>query len=262
MLLAIDVGNTQTHLGVFRGDELTHEWRMSTAPDRTADELALISGQFLQQTDLSFSREITGVAICSVVPPLTQELRQMTERYFGFPAVVVEPGTRTGIAIKIDNPREVGADRIANAVAAHDMFPGEPTIVVDFGTAIKVDAVSAKGEFLGGAITPGIETAANALYQATAQIRRVELLAPANSIGKSTIQAVQSGIVFGNAALVDGLIERVSKEVGGNANVVATGGQAPVVVEHCKLVDRTEPDLTLVGLRLIFQRNFESETEQ
>jgi type III pantothenate kinase len=261
MLLAIDVGNTQTHLGVFRGDELTHEWRMSTAPDRTADELALISGQFLQLANLSFSREITGVAICSVVPPLTQELRQMTERYFGFPAVVVEPGTRTGIAIKIDNPREVGADRIANAVAAHDMFPGEPTIVVDFGTAITVDAVSAKGEYLGGAITPGIETAADALYQATAQIRRVELLAPANSIGKSTIQAVQSGIVFGNAALVDGLIERVSKEVGGNANVVATGGQAPVVVEHCKLVDRTEPDLTLVGLRLIFQRNFESDVQ-
>jgi type III pantothenate kinase len=261
MLLAIDVGNTQTHLGVFRGDELTHEWRMSTAPDRTADELALISGQFLQLANLSFSREITGVAICSVVPPLTQELRQMTERYFGFPAVVVEPGTRTGIAIKIDNPREVGADRIANAVAAHDMFPGEPTIVVDFGTAITVDAVSAKGEYLGGAITPGIETAADALYQATAQIRRVELVAPANSIGKSTIQAVQSGIVFGNAALVDGLIERVSKEVGGNANVVATGGQAPVVVEHCKLVDRTEPDLTLVGLRLIFQRNFESDEQ-
>ncbi|MGH2697902.1 MAG: type III pantothenate kinase [Actinomycetota bacterium] len=261
MLLAIDVGNTQTHLGVFRGDDLTHEWRISTAPDRTADELALISGQFLGLADLSFSREITGVAICSVVPPLTQELRRMTERYFGFPAVVVEPGTRTGIAIKMDNPREVGADRIANAVAANDMFPGEPTIVVDFGTAITVDAVSAKGEYLGGAITPGIETAADALYQATAQIRRVELIAPEQSIGKSTVQAVQAGIVYGNAALVDGLIERVSKEVGGNANVIATGGQAPIVVAYCKLVDRIEPDLTLVGLRLIFQRNFEAETE-
>ena len=257
MLLAIDVGNSQTHLGVFRGDELTHEWRMSTAPDRTADELALISGQFLDLAGLSFSREITGVTICSVVPPLTQELRQMTERYFGFPAVVVEPGTRTGIAIKMDNPREVGADRIANAVAANGMFPGEPSIVVDFGTAITVDAVSAKGEYLGGAISPGIETAAGALYQATAQIRRVELIAPGAAIGKSTVQAVQSGIVYGNAALVDGLIERISKEVGGNANVIATGGQAPIVVEHCKLVDRIEPDLTLVGLRLIFQRNFE-----
>ncbi|MGH2752647.1 MAG: type III pantothenate kinase [Actinomycetota bacterium] len=257
MLLAIDAGNTQTHLGVFRGEKLTHEWRMSTAPDRTADELALISGQFLELADLSFSREITGVAICSVVPPLTQELRQMTERYFGFSAVVVEPGTRTGIAIKIDNPREVGADRIANAVAANHMFPDEPSIVVDFGTAITVDAVSAKGEYLGGAITPGIETAAGALYQATAQIRRVELIAPSHAIGKSTIQAVQSGIVYGNASLVDGLVERLSKEVGGTANVIATGGQAHIVVKHCKLVDRIAPDLTLVGLRLIFERNFE-----
>jgi type III pantothenate kinase len=257
MLLAIDVGNTQTHLGVFHGQDLTHEWRMSTRPDRTADELALISGQFLGLADLSFSREITGVAICSVVPPLTQEIRQMTERYFGFPAVVVEPGTKTGIAIKIDNPREVGADRIANAVAANDMFPGEPSIVVDFGTAITVDAVSAKGEYLGGAITPGLETAAGALYQATAQIRRVELIAPGHAIGKSTIQAVQSGIVYGSAALIDGLIERISKGIGGNANVIATGGQAAIVVEYCNLVDRVEPDLTLVGLRLIFQRNFE-----
>ncbi|MGI8942453.1 MAG: type III pantothenate kinase [Actinomycetota bacterium] len=257
MLLAVDVGNTQTHLGVFRGDELTNEWRMSTNPARTADELALISGQFLAHADLSFSREITGVAMCSVVPQLTQELRQMTERYFGFPAVVVEPGTKTGIAIKIDNPREVGADRIANAVAANHLYPSEPSIIVDFGTAITVDAVSAGGDYLGGAITPGIETAAGALYDATAQIRRVELIAPPHAIGKSTIQAVQSGIVYGNASLVDGLVERVSKELGGHANVIATGGQAPIVVKHCKLVDRIQPELTLVGLRLIFERNFD-----
>src|ERR671919_315636 len=197
MLLAIDVGNTQTHLGVFRGDELSHEWRMSTAPDRTADELALISGQFLDLVGLSFSREITGVTICSVVPPLTQELRQMTERYFGFPAVVVEPGTRTGIAIKIDNPREVGADRVANAVAAHDLFPGEPVIVVDFGTATTLDVVSAAGEYLGGAIAPGIDTAAAGLYEATAQIRRVELKAPPTAVGRNTSAAVQSGLVYG-----------------------------------------------------------------
>jgi type III pantothenate kinase len=253
MLLAVDVGNSQTHLGVFHGEELTHEWRMSTNPSRTADELALISGQFLSHADLSFSREITGVAICSVVPRLTQELRQMTERYFGFPPIVVEPGTKTGIAIKIDNPREVGADRIANAVAVHHLFPDEPAIVVDFGTAITVDAVSAKGEYLGGAISPGIETAAGALYEATAQIRRVELIAPNHAIGKSTIQAVQSGIVYGNASLIDGLVERISKEVGGTANVIATGGQASIVVKHCKLVDRIQPELTLVGLRLIYE---------
>ena len=257
MLLAVDVGNSQTHLGVFRGDELTNEWRMSTNPARTADELALIFGQFLAHVDLSFSREITGVAICSVVPMLTQQMREMTERYFGFPPVVVEPGTKTGIAVKIDNPREVGADRIANAVAAHHLFPNESSLVVDFGTAITVDAVSADGEYLGGAITPGIETAAGALYEATAQIRRVELVAPQNTIGKSTVQAVQSGIVYGNAALIDGLVERISKEVGGHANVIATGGQASIVVQHCKLVDRIEPALTLVGLRLIFKRNFE-----
>ena len=253
MLLAVDVGNTHTHLGVFHGEELTHEWRMSTNPSRTADELALISGQFLSHADLSFSREMTGVAICSVVPRLTQELRQMTERYFGFPPVVVEPGTKTGIAIKIDSPREVGADRIANAVAAHHLFPDEPAIIVDFGTAITVDAVSAKGEYLGGAISPGIETAAGALYEATAQIRRVELIAPTQAIGKSTIQAVQSGIVYGNASLIDGLVERISKEVGGTANVIATGGQASIVVKHCKLVDRIHPELTLVGLRLIYE---------
>jgi type III pantothenate kinase len=255
MLLAIDVGNTQTHIGVFDREELIHEWRAATQPSKTADELALMFGQFLALADLSFSEQISGVAISSVVPRATQQLRSMTETYFGFSPLVVEPGIRTGMAVLTDNPREVGADRIANAVAASHLFDGEPLVVVDFGTAITVDAVSAKGEYLGGAIAPGIETAATALFSATALIRRVEYVAPPTALGKNTPASVQAGIVYGNAALVDGLVERVVKELGGDARVIATGGLAPVVAEHCHWIEQTIPDLTLTGLRLIFERN-------
>jgi type III pantothenate kinase len=255
VLLAVDVGNTQTHLGVFQRDRLVHEWRASTESTRTADELALLFGEFLQLADLSFTRQITGVVICSVVPKATQELREMTERYFGFPAVVVGPGVKTGMAVQMDNPREVGADRIASAVAAHDIYPGEDVIVVDFGTAITVDAVNAKGEYLGGAIAPGVDTAAAALFSATAQIRRVELVAPATAIGKTTVTAVQSGIMYGTAALVDGLVDRVSDEMEGDARVIATGGHSATVARHCRTIEKVEPLLTLVGLRLIFERN-------
>ncbi len=255
MLLAVDVGNSQTHLGVFRRDELAHEWRISTLQARTADELALIFGDFLALAGLSFDNEITGVAISSVVPRATQELRSMTLRYFGFAAVVVEPGTKTGVAVATDNPREVGADRIVNAVAASALYPGEPVVIVDFGTAITVDALSARGEYLGGAIAPGIETAATALFQSTAQIRRVELVAPAQVIGKNTVTAVQSGIVFGTAALVDGLVEQVTKELGGSARVIATGGHAGAVIQHANRIEQVEPHLTLQGLKLIFELN-------
>ena len=259
MLLAIDVGNTQTHLGVFHNEELLREWRFATDARRTADELALMFGQFLGQADLSFSSQIDGVAISSVVPRNTQELREMTQRYFGFDAVVVEPGTRTGVSILTDNPREVGADRIANAVAAHHVFAGEPVIVVDFGTAITVDAVSAKGEYLGGAIAPGIDTSATALFSSTDQLRRVELVAPPSPIGKTTVTSLQSGIIFGTAAMVDGLVERVSEAMGGGARVVATGGLSPVVAEHCRTIEKLEPMLTLLGLCIIFERNLEAE---
>lgn len=255
MLLAIDVGNTQTHLGVFARDELSHEWRITTEQRRTADEFALMLGQFLSQADLSFSRQVTGVAICSVVPRATQELRAMTEGYFGFSPVVVQPGIRTGIVVKIDNPREVGADRISNAVAAHHMFPGQSLVVVDFGTAVTVDAISSEGEFLGGAIAPGVDISATALYESAAQIRRVELVAPSFAIGKNTVNAVQSGLVYGTAALVDGLVARATDELGGDARVIATGGLAPAVVDHCASIEKTEPQLTLIGLRLIFDRN-------
>jgi type III pantothenate kinase len=255
MLLVVDVGNTQTHVGVFKRRDLSHEWRASTDQGRTADELALMFGQFLELAGLSFSREITGVAICSVVPRATQELREMALRYFGFPPVVVEPGVKTGIAVVTENPREVGADRITNAVAAHEMFAGGAVVVVDFGTATKVDAVSAKGEFLGGAIAPGIGISAGALFEGTAQIRRVELVAPPSAIGRSTGSSVQSGVIYGAAGLVDGLVERVTDELGGHASVVATGGLAPTVVKHCRRVDHVEPTLTLQGLRLVFERN-------
>ena len=255
MLLVVDVGNTQTHVGVFKGEHLLHEWRASTEQSRTADELALMFGEFLSLAELSFSREITGVAICSVVPKVTQELRDMAVRYFGFAPVVVEPGTRTGIAITTENPQEVGADRITNAVAAHETYRGSPVIVVDFGTATKVDAISARGEFLGGAIAPGVSISAGALFAATAQIRRVELVAPVRSIGRSTRESVQSGVVFGTAGLVDGLVERVSEELGGDPSVIATGGLASTVVKHCRRVDTVEPILTLLGLRLVFERN-------
>lgn len=261
MLLAVDIGNTQTHLGVLKGEEVVYEWRASTEQSRTADELALMFGEFLALAGLSFSGEITGVAICSVVPRATQELRSMTLRYFGFPAVVVEPGTRTGIAVLTDNPREVGADRIANAVGAHHLFAGEAVVVVDFGTAIKVDAISGTGEFLGGAIAPGIDTAATALFRTAAQIRRVELLAPPAAIGKNTTASVQSGVVYGTAAMVDGLIGKVVDELGSAARVVATGGLVSTVVDHCRRIDTVEPHLTLIGLRVIFDRNAGDTTE-
>lgn len=255
MLLTVDVGNTQTHLGIFSGDALIHQWRAATDSARTADDLAILFGQFLAYADLSFSRQVTGVAICSVVPRATQELRDMTARYFGFEALVVGPGTKSGIAILTDNPREVGADRIANAVAAHEMFPSSAVVVVDFGTAITVDAVSAKGEYLGGAIAPGMDAAATGLVRATAQLSRVPLAAPPGAIGKSTVAGVQAGIVFGTAAMVDGLVQRVITELGEDARVIATGGLAGIVVSHCRTIEKVEPILTLEGLRLVFERN-------
>ena len=257
MLLAIDVGNTQTHIGVFDGERLVHEWRASTDPRRTADELALLFGEFLALEDLAFQENVTGMAVSSVVPRATQELRELSTRYFGFSAVVVEAGTRTGIAVQTENPREVGADRIANAVAANDLFPGSPVVIVDFGTAITVDAISAKGDYLGGSIAPGIDTSATALFSATAQIRRVELKAPPSAIGKTTVTSVQSGIMYGTASLVDGLVERVSAELDGHVEVVATGGFASTIVEHCRTIERIDPLLTLTGLRLIYERNEE-----
>ena len=257
MLLAVNVGNTNTILGVFRGEDLAWHWRTSTQAERTADELAVLFGGLLAQQELSFSRQITGVVISSVVPPTTQALREMAVRYFGFPPVVVEPGTRTGIPILTDNPREVGADRIVNALAAFSQHGG-PCIVIDFGTATTYDAVSEKGEFLGGAIAPGIQISNVSLSRATARLPQVELTAPRSVIGKNTVEAIQSALLYGTAAEVDGLVERMEKDLG-PATVVATGGLAEMVVEHCRTIDHHEPWLTLEGLRLVFEKNAGSD---
>lgn len=253
MLLAVDVGNTETVLGVFRGEELAWHWRSATQPDRTADELALQFGGFLQQRDLSFSNQITGVVIASVVPDQTQALRTMVRRYFHFAPVVVEPGVKTGIPILYDNPKEVGADRIANAAAAFARFGG-PAVVVDFGTATTFDCISADGEYLGGVIAPGIKVAAAALFGSTARLSRVEILPPRSIIGRNTVESIQAGLVLGTASMVDGVVERIEKELG-DCVVIATGGLAELVIEECRSIDHHEPWLTLAGLRLIYERN-------
>ena len=255
MLLAIDVGNTETVVGVFRNEELASRWRIHTSPERTADELALLFGGFLAQAGLSFDKNVTGVVLSSVVPRATQALRDMVNRYFRFDAVVVEPGIKTGIPVLTDNPREVGADRIVNALAAFTKYGG-PVIVVDFGTATTFDAVSEKGELLGAAIAPGLAVAAQALFEQTARLPLVELVAPKSAIGKNTVESVQSGLVFGYAAMVDGMVERISKDLSG-ATVVATGGLAANVIGECRTVDEHDPWLTLDGLRMVFEKNTE-----
>jgi type III pantothenate kinase len=267
MLLTIDAGNTQTVVGLFRGHELLDHWRIATVADRTSDELALMVQQFLGFHGFSFAaprldegelapaatQSITGVAICSGVPRVTAELRTMTERYFGLPALVLEPGVRTGMPILYDNPKEVGPDRIANAVGAYDIFGG-PTIIVDFGTATTIEAVSAAGEYLGGAIFPGVEIAMDALFGRAAGLRRVELQPPKHVIGKSTAESIQSGTIYGFSAQVDGLVDRFVAELG-ECEVVATGGLADLIAPHARTVQHYEPWLTLYGLRIIFERN-------
>jgi type III pantothenate kinase len=258
MLLGVDVGNTQTTIGMFERERLEQHWRISSSADRTADELALIIQGLLGQVGLSFSRQITGVVIASVVPRLTQAMREMTERYFRFPPVIVEPGVKTGMPILTDNPKEVGADRVVNSVAAFEMYGG-PCIVVDFGTATTFDAVSAKGEYLGGSIAPGVEISTTALVSAGAMLRRVEYTIPRSVIGKTTVEAIQSGVIYGFAGQVDAIVERMAKELGGKVEVVATGGLAPVIMPETVTIDHHEPWLTLIGLRVIYDRNTSGE---
>ncbi len=258
MLLAVNVGNTNTVLWVFRGDDLRWQWRISTEVERTADELAVVFGGLLAQHELSFSREITGVVISSVVPTCTQALREMVTAYFAFPPVVVEPGTRTGVPILTDNPREVGADRIVNTLAAFQRYGG-PCIVIDFGTATTYDAVSAKGEFLGGAIAPGLQVSNRVLASATARLPQVELHPPRSAIGRNTVEAIQSALIFGTAAEADGMIARMKAELGDETQVVATGGLAPAVLPFCAQPVKHDPWLTLEGLRLVFERNVGAE---
>lgn len=254
MLLAVDVGNTQTVIGVFERTELREHWRLATQGERTADELALLFQGLLGQVGLSFDRNVTGVVMSSVVPRVTQELREMTERYFHFPPVVVGPGVKTGMPIQIDNPKEVGADRVVNAIAAFERYGG-PAIVVDFGTSTNFDCVSAKGEYLGGAIAPGVDVSTNALVARGAQLRRIEFVPPRSVIGRNTVEAIQSGVLYGFAGQVDAIVERMQKELGGAATTIATGGLAPVIIEHCHSIEHHEPWLTLDGLLIVYERN-------
>ncbi len=251
MLLTIDVGNTNTVLGLFEDHSLVHSWRIKTDPRATADEIALIFRGLL--TDVP---TITGVALCSTVPSVLHEMREMLTRYWAnVPAVIVEPGTKTGVPLLTDNPKEVGADRIVNTLAAHHLFGG-PAIVVDFGTSTNLDVVSAKGEFLGGALAPGIEISLDALSSRAAQLRKVELVRPRSVIGKNTVEALQSGALYGFAGQVDGLVDRIIAELGGSvAAVIATGGLAPIVVAESRTITHHEPDLTLIGLDLIYAKN-------
>ena len=254
MLLALDVGNTEITIGVFDGDKLVQHWRAATVAERTADEHALLLGGFLAQEGMDLATTVSGVTIASVVPRLSQAMREMVRRYCGFEPLMLEPGIRTGLSILTDNPREVGADRVANAVAAYALYGG-PSVVVDFGTATTFDAVSRRGEMLGVAIAPGIEISTDALVHETAQLRRVELVAPRSVIGKNTAEALQAGIVFGFAGQVDALVRRMIAELGDHATVIATGGLAAVMVRVCETIDRHDPWLTLHGLRIIFDRN-------
>ncbi|QLY31421.1 type III pantothenate kinase [Nocardia huaxiensis] len=258
MLLTIDVRNTSIELGLFTGSgdhaKLAKQWRMHTNPLMTADEFAMqVRG--LVGAD---AEQVTGVAALSTVPPVLRELREMLSRYWGHvPNVVVEPGVRTGIPLLVDNPKEVGADRIVNCLAAYHRFKN-PSIVVDFGSAICVDLVSAKGEFLGGIIAPGVEISMEALVERTA-LRRAELARPRSVIGKNSMECMQSGAIFGFAGLVDGLIDRIRDEFdafsGEDVSVVATGASAPLIVPESETIDHHEPHLTLDGLRLVYERN-------
>jgi type III pantothenate kinase len=250
MLLAIDVGNTNTVLGLFEGEHLRHSWRIKTDARTTADEMMLVFRGLLHGMP-----DFTGLALCSTVPAVLREMRTMFDRYNrDIPTVIVEPGTKTGVPVLTDNPKEVGADRIVNTLAAHHLFGG-PSIVVDFGTTTNFDVVSARGEFLGGALAPGIEISIDALAARAAQLRKVELVRPRSVIGKNTVEALQSGALYGFAGQVDGLVRRIVAEIGEVTAVIATGGLAPIVVPESETITSHEPDLTLVGLRLVFERN-------
>lgn len=260
MLLTVDVRNANIVLGLFSGSgshaKLVQHWRMRTDPRMTADELALIFRGLIGNEN---AERIVGVSALATVPSVLRELRIMLGRYWSdVPHVVVEPGVRTGVPLLVDNPKEVGADRIINTLAAHHFYQ-RPCIVVDFGSSTCVDVVSAKGEFLGGSIAPGVEVSADAQAAHSAALRKVELVKPRSVIGKNTVECLQSGAVFGFAGLVDGLVRRVLVEMetfaGSDIAVIATGDSAPLIIEESQTIEHHEPDLTMEGLRLVFERN-------
>ena len=253
MLLAIDVGNSDTTLGVFEDEELRATWHMATDIHRMVDEYAALLFNLLHHEGLDPS-DIKDIALCSVVPPLVTIFEELSQRYFHLAPLVVGTGVRTGVRIRMDNPREVGADRIVNAAAAHHLYGG-PVIITDLGTATTFDTVSKEGDYLGGAIAPGIVTAAESLFTRAAMLPRVELVHPERAIGTNTIAAMQSGIVFGYVALIEGMVTRMQQELGEKAKVVATGGYAELLAKETSVIDVVNPNLTLIGLRLIYLMN-------
>lgn len=265
MLLTIDAGNTQTVLGLFDDSDdsddsaggaergLVQHWRVKTDSDRTADEMAVLFRSLLDSVDVDFDTEITGIAMCSGVPVVTNSLTYMVRRYFDIEPVVIGPGVKTGMPILYDNPREVGADRIANAIGAFDLYGG-PTVVVDFGTGNNFDVVSEKGEFVGGAIAPGIEISLDALFGRAAMLGAVPLIEPRSVIGKNTVEALQSGAIYGFASQIDGMVNRFRDELG-DCTVVSTGGLGYLIVPVSNTIQHSEPFLTLHGLRLVHAKN-------
>ncbi len=255
MLLAVDVGNTQTHLGAFEGERLAEHWRFQTRAGATGDELAERIGGLLALSGMALA-DLHSVCVSSVVPPLGTQYEQLTERYLSAECLTVGPGVKTGMPIRIDNPLEIGADRLVNAVAAYERF-GSACVVVDFGTGINFDAVSDSGEYLGGAIAPGLEISLTALVERAARIPRIELAAPETAIGRSSRAAIQSGVVFGFAGLVDAVVRRIEDEMG-EVELLATGGVAAAIVPFIETLDEVDEMLTLKGLRLVYDRNSDS----
>ncbi len=253
MILVIDVGNTNIVLGVFDGDDLVTSWRTGTDRRRTADDLGVFVRNlfYFQGLDLV---DVEAIVMSSVVPPMTPVICEMCSRYFRKVPLVVGPGVKTGMPIRYENPREVGADRIVNAVSVAERY-GAPSVIVDFGTAITFCAVSRSGEYLGGAIVPGIGVATEALFEKAAKLPRIELLKPGQVIGKNTVASMQSGIYYGFIGQLEGIVQRIKTEIGGDAVVVATGGMAELICSGTKCVDHIDPDITLWGLKLIYERN-------
>jgi type III pantothenate kinase len=253
MLLAVDVGNTQTVFGIYEDERLVAHWRAATEAERTGDELAALVVRLLELRDLGFE-DVTGVCLSSTVPLLVRAYEELAERYAEAPLVVLGPGVKTGIPILYDDPREVGPDRIANAVAARERY-GAPCIVVDFGTSTNFDAVSEAGEYVGGVLAPGIEISMDALFLRAARLTKIDFAEPRTVIGKTTASALQSGLVYGFAGQVDGIVGRMRAELGDTAPVVATGGLADLIAPHSQTIERVDPLLTLEGLRLVWGLN-------